>query len=762
MRTSFLIAAGMAAYLFSSPANAAVVEEFQARDWSGLALTNDETGVFSHCSVYAEYQNGATLYLSFEASQDWYLSVTHNDWSLTEGAQYAFIVRVDRRAAIDGTAVALASHQLGVSIDSNDPFIGQIRRGNLLTFTFQNTEYSFELSNSDYALEAAQDCVRRHLAADTRTPPVGQAVPRADAPEPAPAPQAVTPPGPSPQSGPSAAEGGHDLPASPFGEQQNFGPWVVTAAGDPNNNFVNCTAYGVHGDDQIILSYFPDGVWTFGLYRGGWKLSTEETYYLWYNIDAPADGAGVIKRPVEAVEPTRIFFEVSEMEEIIERMADGSQLNLQLRGLSMQPESYSYSLDQAAEAFEATRACVQNNVGSTVAANAGDKESSGQKEEPVAALEEEEPAAPEEPVDEPDVEEEVAEELTSDRARPNFGDEMIEALTVPGWEAGAFADADGTFTHCAIRAEYQNDTTLAVGQAASDEIVMALARQDWESTTGDWVPVVLTLTGDATTTHEVEGEFVGPELVVMNLGLDGAFYDALYGASQLTVEVNGKTLAFDISDIAPGLDAIDDCVESHNAAAETPPAPAGKRTEAPAAPEQPEVAGKSTVTPEPHESDADALPDDADIGAAMQDLQTLAEGLYTMGILMGAGFMDAVELEEGAEVPVELPESATRWQVGEVFVVTRSMPGPLDGVKSVIAEQSMERCDGSMTSEDVEADGSGNARMDVMCGEEAKVIHYVLLSQENGDYMVFAILGPEPGGAAEDVAAKAYKAALQT
>jgi len=140
---------------------------------------------------------------------------------------------------------------------------------------------------------------------------------------------------------------------------------VVTATNDDSGNFVNCTAYDVQGDDQLILSYFPDKGWTFGLYRPAWTLDTNQTYYLWYNVDAPADAKDVVKRPVEAAEPTRIFFEVSDVEDIIDRIENGKTLNLQVRAITGPAETFSYTIDQAHEAFEAARKCVDDHVAQT-------------------------------------------------------------------------------------------------------------------------------------------------------------------------------------------------------------------------------------------------------------------------------------------------------------------------------------------------------------------------------------------------------------
>jgi hypothetical protein len=355
------------------PARASVVEEFRAEDWSGMAFTNDETGAFSHCVVYAEYQNGATLYISYEVTESWFVSVTHNDWSLTEGVQYAISVEVDRRGETDGTAVALGPHQLGLSIAGDDPFIRQIRRGNLLTFTFRSIEYGFELSNSNRALNAAQDCVRRHLAAGTRTP--------------------IVRPG---------------TPAAPAGESES-----ALEAG---------ASTGETGSGEADTALAP----------------------------APA------------------------------------------------------------------------------------------------------------------------------RDLPPFGSDVIEELTVPGWQAAALAEG-AAFTHCAIKAEYENGTTLGFGRTVEGFFLMALRRADWTLTPGEWRTVKYGL-GAQQPLDAAEGKVIDQGLIVVDLGQEAAVYRAFGAAAQLSVEAEGKSLAFDISDIGPGFAAIDACLTRHrpdNQGGDRPPAPSG-------------------------------------------------------------------------------------------------------------------------------------------------------------------------------------------
>ena len=160
----------LALFLLSPAARAAVVEEFKAEDWDGLAFTSDETGQFTHCSVYASYRNGSTLYISYEVGDSWFFSVANDSWNLTEGGSFAIRFRVDRRGEIEGTGTALAATQIGLPVERDHPFVRQLRRGNQLVISFQDKDYAFELSNSNRAMNAASDCVHRHVQLGTNTP----------------------------------------------------------------------------------------------------------------------------------------------------------------------------------------------------------------------------------------------------------------------------------------------------------------------------------------------------------------------------------------------------------------------------------------------------------------------------------------------------------------------------------------------------------------------------------------------------------------
>jgi hypothetical protein len=498
----------------------------------------------------------------------------------------------------------------------------------------------------------------------------------------------------------------------------------------------------VHGDDQLILSLYPDGVWAFGLYRSAWNLDTNQTYYLWYNVDGPADATGVTKRPVEAAEPTRIFFEVSDLEDIIERMESGSTLNLQVRGLTGDPENFSYPLDQAPAAFEATRKCVADH--SAASATVG-KEGTGTKDSSST----EQMASPEEPTEgqaaEEPAEDEVAEAAPAPdstdgggarRELPELGQTLIEEFEVPGWKAAAFSLDDGTFTHCAIKAEYQNGATLGAALAADGELVLAVKHGDWSLEMGAWVPISFSWKGTPDFSASSEGQVAeGDNVLFVTLGNDAELTQSLKNARELTIEAEGKTLAFDVSDIGPGIDAMGECATRHAAdTEEIPPPPAAKKAEA-----------SPKAGPEPADSTASV-----DTAGDTGDPRAEAPG-FTTALLFRAGYPNHVILPADTEPPEGVPPGDALWQLGEIMGSTRFVDaGTPAQIEAEIGARMSDECGGEATMQMVASDNS-HAHFTLACGATAtRVIHYLVVPRAAGGSYVFAILG-----AVDDVAASA-------
>ena len=346
---------GLVLCAMAGSAGAALLEEFSAEDWSGFALADEVTGRLSSCAVYANYQNGATLFFVKHAAGGWVLSLTHDSWALSESASYPVQYRVDRTPYAEASGVALDVDQIGLALPDNDPLIAAIRKGALLNVLFQGREFGFDLTNSGKALKAAADCTERNR--DRIAPQVAQRAQPATA-EPAAGPFPAQPPAETP----SGATGLPPAPDLPPAERQSFGPWVVTATREASGQFLNCTAFGVHGTDQLILSYYPDQAWDLSFYRGVWALDPGQSYTLSYNVDAPVGGPGTVDRPVEAVEMTRVLLELEENDSLIGRIERGREIFVRVSGPAGAGEELRYGLDRAAEALAAARECTHRNA----------------------------------------------------------------------------------------------------------------------------------------------------------------------------------------------------------------------------------------------------------------------------------------------------------------------------------------------------------------------------------------------------------------
>lgn len=796
-------AAFLGSVIFAATVRAATVEEFSADNWNGLAFTSDETGDFTHCSVYASYQDGSSLYISYEAGDSWYFSVANTGWKLDEGGSYPIKLKVDGRGRLEGTGNVLGPTQIGLPVEAGDPFLGQLKRGNRLVVTLQDQDYTFELSNSTKAMNAVRDCALRHVKLGTRTPvavateaPSNQesgATAETVADEGATRETAIADTSDSDDSATadnttadsttvdntttdsttaenaaandSSSASDADKPSQASGEQQKFGSWVVTATDDGNGNFVNCTAYDVQGDDQLILSYFPDKAWTFGLYRAAWKLDTNQTYYLWYNIDAPADGKDVIKRPVEAAEPTRIFFEVSDVEDIIDRIENGKMLNLKVRAIAGSEENFSYSIEQAHEAFEATRKCVDDHATQTTSEQPATNDQStasdsSTKEQDTDASD---AANSGSSTDQQATTTETTEEPNAPPPLPSLGSNKLEDLQVSGWKAGAFGQDDGSFTHCAIKAEYQNGATLAFALTAGGEIVLALTDGDWSLTQGNWVPLSFTLKTDTPYSDDTgQAQAVDATTLMANIGSAEDLGPTVGGATEITVTAEGKNFSFDTSDIGPAYAAIEKCVSDH--------------------------AGQPDATP----SDSKVGPDAASNGSAGDDQSTASSGSsdqtnqqvattgeaattaeadpaalhteaagYTTALLIRSGYANHLILN-GDDIPAVLKDHRAVWKIGDLIGLTDMVAGTTAEIQSQVFTSDTQGCAGEISTS-VESQSGNYAHLQTVCKKPDSTlisVHYLVIPREAGGSYMLSLIDTGDGTQAAAIAGKVYSTAV--
>jgi hypothetical protein len=159
---------------------------------------------------------------------------------------------------------------------------------------------------------------------------------------------------------------------------------------------------------------------------------------------------------------------------------------------------------------------------------------------------------------------------------------------VQGWKGAAFTDGTGAFTHCAVEAEFQNATTVGLLRTAPGPLLMTLRRLDWSLQPGTWTALEYQFTGAEPTKMSAEALALDAFVLAFDIGVEAQAAAKIRDTTEIVVTAQGQSLTFDISDLGPGLAAIDDCAERHR-----------KDASAPAAPEPGPVAPDVPAVPEP-------------------------------------------------------------------------------------------------------------------------------------------------------------------
>ena len=171
-RSAALSVLGFALMIAHVPhTDAATLETRSVRDWTMGAYTSDETGAFSHCTIYAEYRNGVVLLMAIDRDFDYTLGFSTDAFSFAAGDEIPVDVSVDGHL-IGRTAYVISSDHVSVFINEGSRAINRLKRGRRITARIDGETYLFDLDNSAYALGQAEECVAGHVRRGSRTKPV--------------------------------------------------------------------------------------------------------------------------------------------------------------------------------------------------------------------------------------------------------------------------------------------------------------------------------------------------------------------------------------------------------------------------------------------------------------------------------------------------------------------------------------------------------------------------------------------------------------
>jgi hypothetical protein len=269
------------------------------------------------------------------------------------------------------------------------------------------------------------------------------------------------------------------------------------------------------------------------------------------------------------------------------------------------------------------------------------------------------------------------------------------------------------------------------------------------------------------TSIATEAQGIDAATLGVNLGTEQIIVNQLRAAAgELVIGTQEKSLNFDISDVGPGLDAIDACAERLRA----PPAEtADTAAEPEAAPEPAEesVSSGKKVEAAPDAASAEPEPDGSPASppaappADSPEEKAEAAG-FTTSLLLRAGYPGHVILT-GDDVPQALKDRDAAWKIGDVIGMTDVVQGLTTAeIKEQVIRSDTEECGGTASSEDIAASAAPDVAyfLSFCDGPETDIrVYYLVVPRDSGGHYSITLFDVGEGAAARPTGQKMFDTA---
>ncbi len=176
----------LALVLAAASARAAPMPETNVNvgPWRVGGFTNDQTGKFSHCTMYAAYSSGIAMGFYLSAGYGWRIGWAHPSWTLTKGQRVEVSLFIDGAAAQVVTAVAVNQTLALAELPASLALFDRFKNGYQLRVVAQGNTYTFNLDGTNAALTELRSCVARQVPTPPPAGPPPPIVGAAQAPQP--------------------------------------------------------------------------------------------------------------------------------------------------------------------------------------------------------------------------------------------------------------------------------------------------------------------------------------------------------------------------------------------------------------------------------------------------------------------------------------------------------------------------------------------------------------------------------------------------
>ncbi|MBF0334079.1 MAG: hypothetical protein HQL38_16095 [Alphaproteobacteria bacterium] len=140
--------------------------------------------------------------------------------------------------------------------------------------------------------------------------------------------------------------------------------------------------------------------------------------------------------------------------------------------------------------------------------------------------------------------------------------EVIDQITVGNWKLRAQTNDRGRFSHCSMKAQYDNGIALNFRLTKDMKWTMSFDNERWSLRNGGTVPIQYRV--DHGPWIRTKAQAVGRDQLGVNLIESNKLFALFKRGDTLIVEAGDQTLRFSLAGTSIGLDTLMNCVQRHS------------------------------------------------------------------------------------------------------------------------------------------------------------------------------------------------------
>lgn len=252
-----------------------------------------------------------------------------------------------------------------------------------------------------------------------------------------------------------------------------------------------------------------------------------------------------------------------------------------------------------------------------------------------------------------------------DASTTNSSDNKSRPTVAPAkplgeWSSGPVTTDSGAFAYCVASNRFDNDLVLVIGRTAANDINLAIGIPKGGLELGLKWPVTVMV--DDALKRPREAAAIDPELVIVSLGKDEEFFNALIGGRRIDIQGPMDTAAFQLRGSNAAIPELRKCVEKGRASgkvAKVPTVPSGRTANV-----DTQNAAAAVATTPPATESVSPLVGSGSRGESGGKRPAIPQALGA--VLAMAGLKDITPLSL-AGIPPEQRPADFAWRVGSLF-----------------------------------------------------------------------------------------------